>query len=319
MTWKSLEILVVDDSITDQVRTAGLIKKFLPEATINTASDGSEAIQRLGETTVDVVVTDLVMPEQDGRDLLDFIQNLPNSPAVILVTSQGDERVAAECLRRGAAAYLRKQNLPEELEKVLKQTQATVKENSVHRGLMARVIEARCEFEIDSGLSQIQALSNFLLQRLKATTEVSTSHLQKIIGSVREAMLNAHFHGNLATNDFPLQRSRTEYMQIAEERLKDPSFTGSRIQLILNHEPKCLSITIRDEGTGFDQSAIHRMDAASADRGNGIKTMLDSMTNVTWNDVGNEVTLTDNTVVLRSAAQGATSDSNDLTDERSAS
>lgn len=302
MTWKNLEILVVDDSTTDRVRTTGLIQRFLPDAVIKTASDGQQAIQQLSEASFDVVVTDLVMPGKDGQDLLEFIQNLANSPAVILVTSQGDERVAAECLRRGAVAYLRKQNLPEELEAVLKQTHATVKEDSVHQGLMARVVEARCEFEIDSDLSQIQALSNFLHQRLKATTMLSTSHLHRVISSVREAMLNAHFHGNMATNDFPLQRSRTEYMRIANQRLNDPAFSDCRIRLILNHQLDRLTITIRDGGKGFEQSAILDASSDATDRGNGMKTILSSMTNVSWNKSGNEITLVDDTVVLRSAA-----------------
>lgn len=303
MTWDSPEILVVDDSLTDQIRTSGLIKRFIPCATVSTASDCRQAETRLSEGNFDVVVTDLVMPGGDGRDLLNLIQTLAKSPAVILVTSQGNERVAAECLRRGAVAYLRKQNLAEDLESALKETQATLKENALHDRLMARVVRARCEFEIDSDLSQIQALSNFLLQRLKATTVMSTEHLQQVIRSVREALLNAHFHGNMKANEYPLQRSRADYTEVAMGRSGDQAFSDCRIRLIMDHQKDQLRITVRDGGSGFDVSRVMNHSTQTHDRGDGLRQMLSSMTDVVWNDAGNEVTMIDNSAVLRAAIQ----------------
>lgn len=303
MTWDSPEILVVDDSVTDQVRTSGLIKRFVPCAAVTTAKDCKQAEKQLSDGWFDVVVADLVMPGCDGRDLLSFIQKLLKIPAVILVTSQGNERVAAECLRRGAVAYLRKQNLAEDLETALKETQATLRDNALHDRLMARVVSARCEFEIDSDLSQIQALSNFLLQRLKATTMMSADHLQKVIGSVREALLNAHFHGNMQVNESPMQRSRTEYMAVAEQRSDDPLFSDCRIRLIMHHQEDQLRITVRDGGKGFDALGVAKNVSTNADRGDGLRQMLSSMTDVVWNDLGNEVTLVDGSAVLRAAAR----------------
>ncbi|MEP3478092.1 MAG: response regulator [Fuerstiella sp.] len=307
MTWDSPEILVVDDSVTDQVRTSGLIKRFVPCADVSKASNCSEAETQLNHRSFDLIVTDLVMPGCDGRDLLDVIQRLPKAPAVILVTSQGNERVAAECLRRGAVAYLRKQNLAEDLEPALRETQATIRENSLHDRLMARVLQTGCEFEIDSDLSQIQALSNFLLQRLTATTTMSAQHLQKVIGSVREALLNAHFHGNMHANDSVLQRSRTDYMAVAQQHSSDAAFADCRIRLIMEHKNDQLHVTIRDGGKGFDvASAVHQSPPVD-DRGAGIRQMLSSMTAVSWNDVGNEVTLINDSAILRASAAKANS------------
>lgn len=315
MTWDSPEILVVDDSVTDQVRTSGLIKRFVPCADVSKAADCSEAEAKLSHRSFDLVVTDLVMPGCDGRDLLDVIQLLPKAPAVILVTSQGDERVAAECLRRGAVAYLRKQNLAEDLESALRETQATIRENSLHDRLMARVMQTGCEFEIDSDLSQIQALSNFLLQRLKSTTTMSAEHLQKVIGSVREALLNAHFHGNMQANECVLQRSRADYMAVAEKRSSDEAFSNCRIRLIMEHENDQLKITIRDGGFGFDFASVVNQPQSAHDRGAGIQQMLSSMTDVAWNDSGNQVTLTDDSAVLRASATRATTNAGDQTQQ----
>lgn len=307
MTWDSPEILVVDDSLTDQVRTSGLINRFLPSGQVTKALDCFQAETILSKGTFDVVVADLVMPGCDGRDLLKFIQKLPKVPAVILATSQGNEKVAAECLRQGAVAYLRKQNLAEDLEAALKETQATLKENALHDRLMARVLSARCEFEIDSDLSQIQALSNFLLQRLKATTVMSADRLQKVIGSVREALLNAHFHGNMKANERPMQRSRTDYMEVAQQRSDDPLFSDCRIRLIMDQQQDELRITVCDGGTGFDVASAVDGFQPLADRGDGLRQMLTSMTDVVWNASGNQVTLIDRSCVLRAVSKNQNS------------
>lgn len=305
MPWDCPKILVVDDSVTDQVRTSGLIQRFVPCADVLRASDCPEAEMHLSHGSFDLIVTDLVMPGCDGRDLLDVIKRLPKAPAVILMTSQGNERIAAECLRRGAIAYLRKQNLAEDLEPALRETQATIRENSLHDRLMARVMRTRCEFEIDSDLSQIQALSNFLLQRLTSTTTMSAEHLQKVIGSVREALLNAHFHGNMKANESVLQRSRTDYMAVAQQHSSEAAFSGCRIQLVMEHEKHQLKVRIRDGGKGFDVASAINSSQPADDRGAGIPQILSCMTNVTWNDIGNEVTFVDDSAVLRASAAKA--------------
>lgn len=310
MTWDKPAILVVDDSLTDRVRTSGLIRRFLPSADVEVLSNAQDAMVNLKAAPFDIVVTDLVMPDGDGRDLLDSIQELPHPPAVILVTAQGNERVAAACLRRGAVAYLRKENLAQELGDALSETRATIREEEVHYALMSRVTQARCEFEIDSDLKQIQAISNFLVQRLRTTLRISAQQLNAIISCVHEALLNAHFHGNMQANDFPLQRSRMDYMRVAEAHQQQPEFADCRIRLIVDQRKDLLKITVSDQGNGFDHRKVCQSnDTAHQDRGNGIRTMMKSMSQVDWNDVGNEVTLTQNYTNLISTPEDGTNPS----------
>jgi PAS domain S-box-containing protein len=61
------------------------------------------------ETGIDIVLTDLRLPDGSGLDLLKKIREMPTPPAVVLVTGQGDEQVAVAALKAGAADYLVKQ------------------------------------------------------------------------------------------------------------------------------------------------------------------------------------------------------------------
>ena len=60
---------------------------------------------------IDVVVTDLEMPEVNGLQLVEAMRaDYPHVPA-ILITSRGSEELASQALRQGAASYVPKSHL----------------------------------------------------------------------------------------------------------------------------------------------------------------------------------------------------------------
>jgi len=73
-----------------------------------TASDGQQAWQILQDNPVDVVVTDLRMPEVDGMELLRRVLGMDHPPQVILLTAFGTVESAREALLQGAFDYLTK-------------------------------------------------------------------------------------------------------------------------------------------------------------------------------------------------------------------
>jgi two-component system chemotaxis response regulator CheY len=83
--------LVVDDSAT--VRS--MIKTVLAEMGYEslTAGDGAKALKILGENTVDIIVTDINMPNMDGIELIRQLRSQKNSsytPILVISTESGD-------------------------------------------------------------------------------------------------------------------------------------------------------------------------------------------------------------------------------------
>ena len=102
-------VLVVDDSAVDRKLVGTLLEKS--EISVQYASDGFEALDVLHQADVDVVLTDLQMPDMDGLQLVDAIRSQHPLVPVVLMTAHGSEELAIDALERGAASYVRKRNL----------------------------------------------------------------------------------------------------------------------------------------------------------------------------------------------------------------
>ena len=106
--------LVVDDAAVDQ-RIAGRLLEKDAGLEVLYASDGVEALAAIKEREPDLVVTDMLMPNMDGLELVDRIRADHPGVPVILMTAYGSEEIAAEALQRGAASYVPKSSLAEHL------------------------------------------------------------------------------------------------------------------------------------------------------------------------------------------------------------
>ena len=107
-----MKILYVEDEIAHVVLTQRTLEdNFLHAFELLHAETISSALNMLDTNPdIDLVLTDLRLPDGTGLDLLDKVTSRNNPPAVVLVTGQGDQENAVAALKAGAADYLVKQN-----------------------------------------------------------------------------------------------------------------------------------------------------------------------------------------------------------------
>ena len=84
-----LKILIVDDSEVDRLLMDGLLKQSIGFEVI-WAENGRMALERIEEWKVDLVVTDLQMPEMDGLELVQQVRQIYPQLPVILTTGVGE-------------------------------------------------------------------------------------------------------------------------------------------------------------------------------------------------------------------------------------
>ena len=72
------------------------------------AEDGAEGIRKLQEEPFDLVITDVVMPEVDGFQVMEYLKDYAPDVAVVAITAYVSTESAIEALRRGAYDYIAK-------------------------------------------------------------------------------------------------------------------------------------------------------------------------------------------------------------------
>jgi len=107
-----MKILYVEDEIAHVELTQRTLEDNLQDSFVLFHAESlRDALKMLDtEPDIDLVLTDLRLPDGSGLDLLKKVKEFPSPPAVVLVTGQGDQEVAVTALKAGAADYLVKQS-----------------------------------------------------------------------------------------------------------------------------------------------------------------------------------------------------------------
>jgi CheY-like chemotaxis protein len=117
---KKYKILVVEDDVF----MVDLLTHELNNAGLDTvvARNGKEGVDKYQESKPDLVLSDLLLPDQKGFDVIRQIRRTPGGPEakVIILSNLSEEGDIAEGQRLGVNAYLVKANtsLPEIVQKV---------------------------------------------------------------------------------------------------------------------------------------------------------------------------------------------------------
>lgn len=99
-------ILVVDD----EKMIANVLERVLRKDgfQVTCAHNGLEALRFLQRDTFNAVMMDMLMPELNGGEVLEWIRAHKPDLKVIMMTAYGDEHTKEELLQRGAAAVVAK-------------------------------------------------------------------------------------------------------------------------------------------------------------------------------------------------------------------
>ena len=100
-------VLAVDDSIG----VLTLIGTYLQGSEFvfaGSARDGKSAVDKFAKLKPDIVLLDIVMPEQGGQDTLRQILAIEPRATVAMISSLAGDDVVNECMQLGAKSYLKK-------------------------------------------------------------------------------------------------------------------------------------------------------------------------------------------------------------------
>lgn len=187
------KILIVDDE--------AIVRNFLAETLrrknldVTTADCGHKAIAALKETTFDMVITDMKMPDLTGIDVLRKVKELSPSTIVVVITGFGSIENTVEAMRNGAFNYLIKPFSPDTIE-------ALIDKASEHMSLVEENKYLRQQISSGGNRSAFKVIgeSPIMKKILADVAQVAKSNASIFIhgesGTGKEVIAHAIHHGS---------------------------------------------------------------------------------------------------------------------------
>jgi len=190
-------ILVIDDE--PDIRESLEILLSAEGYRVDLAPNATEGLKRLENSTFDLVLLDLMMPDKSGMQVLEEIRGRDRETPVFLITAYGSVEVAVNALKRGANDYFSKpwdnEKLLIEIERMISKRQLEQENTELKRALRQRY-----------SFPNIVGKSDRMLKILDLVGQVAASRATILItgetGTGKELIANA-IHAHSARADHP--------------------------------------------------------------------------------------------------------------------
>ena len=225
-------ILIVDDE--KNIRNGLAMAMELEGYESLTAEDGASAWALMGKKDVDLVITDLRMPNLSGEQLLQKITGAYPRLPVIILTGHGTIETAVDAMRRGAIDFFTKPVELDRLSLVVKKALSTTDLYAEHERLKAEVATLKARNRYD----RIVGKSQKMVSLMEVVTQVAPTRASVLItgesGVGKELVADAiHELGNRSKGPFVKVHCAALSESLLESELfghEKGSFTGAIAQ-----------------------------------------------------------------------------------------
>jgi len=292
-TTNEITVLVVDDAAVDRRMTGAIIENNLGWR-VEYAENGASALAAMERETPRLVLTDLRMPGMDGLELVTAVRDKYPSVPVVLMTAYGNEEIAIQALRAGAASYVPKKSLDHDLAPTLEQVMAAAQTERRQQRLLQGLANTESHFVLENDRTLIPALVVLIQEYLVRLGLCDQTDRIRVGVALEEALLNAILHGNLELNSALRQQGDDPYYRLADERRQQPPYRDRQVHFTYKLSRSEAVFAIRDEGPGFDPDTLpDPTDPTNLGQigGRGLLLIRTFMDEVTFSKKGNQITL----------------------------
>jgi DNA-binding NarL/FixJ family response regulator len=197
---REISVLIADGHALLRAAFRALLETEFGITIAGEATTGDEAVELARRTDPDVVLIDARLPGLDAVETTRQIADLPQTRAVILASSPGDESVFA-CLRAGASGFLVKDSDPAELVeavRVVARGDAALSPSVTRQLILRFASDTDVRREAPDGLEELtnrerevmalaaQGLSNTeLAERLAMRPATAKTHVNRAMSKLR--------------------------------------------------------------------------------------------------------------------------------------
>ena len=190
-------VLIVDDEVGTRESLKLILKK---DYDVLLAKDAEEAFLQIKEQTPDVILLDIILPDQDGLRVLEKIKKNDSDSIIIMITATKTVKTAVEAMKLGAFDYITKPFDVDELRLVVSRALST-------QALQKEVQYLREEVDRNFGFGDLIGKSKVMREVFSMVRQVADSKSTILVmgesGTGKELVSRAiHFHSNRKTQPF---------------------------------------------------------------------------------------------------------------------
>jgi DNA-binding NarL/FixJ family response regulator len=119
-----MRVLIADDHAVFRRGLKETLSEAFPRLTFGEAKTAQEAVDFVSRQDWEIVILDISMPGKSGLDILEDLRRLRPRLPVLLLSMHPEEQFAKRALKAGAAGYLTKESVPEELKTAVRRVLA---------------------------------------------------------------------------------------------------------------------------------------------------------------------------------------------------
>jgi signal transduction histidine kinase/DNA-binding response OmpR family regulator len=213
---QAVSILLVDDDEVDRLAVKRALKGSGFEYTLTESFEAASGIRNLKERPYDCVFLDYLLPGMDGLMLLKEVRASGIKTPIVIITSQGDEKIAVEMMKAGASDYVVKtqitaQSIGQTLRTVLRLQQIEKQREKAEQALkesqarlaqaqrIARIGNWEYDFQTIHWSEEVYRISDLMPEEFTPTPEnhLNTVHpedLPFVLRTLRDALNGQNFN-----------------------------------------------------------------------------------------------------------------------------
>lgn len=287
-------VLIIDPDLGLQEILGEILKNRFRIFVANNLVDSKKVIDH---EDPHLIFIELVLPGEQSIQFMERIKKSKPNTQFIVITENATVENAITALRHGALDFLKKPFEIDDIARIVEKFFSLTANREADYDIYSSIVAEARTFQLPTDFSIISTFMSEIMHIVSRFTGIDKKTTLTIRLSLYEMLVNAMEHGNLEI-DYEMKKSLLEdvldYQRFLMDRAVEPSFANRKVMVSYNYDGKSIAFTITDEGKGFDVSKVpnpHSSENLERLNGRGIFISRVNMTQVRYNDKGNQVTL----------------------------
>ncbi len=288
-----MKILFVDDE--ENIREL-FLEYFKNEYEVTLATDGMEALDIALSQQFDLIISDISLPKLNGVQFIKKLRFEGNITPFIVITGDSDIQLAIDVFRIGAVDFFLKPFRMDSLRRrIEKYADTDVDLKVLFRNQEISFHDSELNIEIFPRIKNINKYVAIIIEHIQLNPIVNEEDLLSIKVVLYELLANAIEHGSAGITYREKQsilESTDQYFEKVDELCQK---YNRRIYVLLKINDEGIVIKVQDQGSGFNLKEIPSpLDDHTGNllNGRGIFLVRMNIDSISYNEKGNEVTVT---------------------------